>query len=570
MVRKLNEQQERFCENVFKGCAPKEAAIKAGYLESTAEKAWKWKKILKFKKYIEYLEVHGGYPPEYYIRDIEECMALARQGKTAISNSLLRAVILKGKAFGYDKTIYSQALEEVKTQEQIKPEPEKKKPLFERIEEYKKTMPEKDAIYRATIEENPFITLTPTKKQKEFLLSAKREILYGGAAGGGKSAAMLMAALMYVEVPNYKALLLRRTYSQLNLPCALMDMAHQWLDGTEAKWCAQQKQWEFPSGATLNFGYLDTDRDKYRYQGAAFHFIGFDELTQFTEKQYIYLFSRSRKSMTTETPLRFRAASNPGGVGHEWVKRRFFDEKAAERRFISAKAGDNPYLDKKEYEKNLNELDPVTRKQLRDGDWEIMPSGNFFSRERFGFADDFPAKARTVRYWDMAASEKMEADFTVGVRMCALDGQYWVVDVIRQKLSPAGVEKLVRQTAELDGLAVEIFMEQEPGSSGLNNISHYARNILAGFAFKGVKSDKNKAARAKPFAAAVENNNVRLLRGSWNRAFIDECVIFPQDGYHDDQVDAAAGAFGMLNQCGAPADISTVKVDRSSRVTEGY
>lgn len=426
------------------------------------------------------------------------------------------------------------------------------------------------AIYRRTILANRYIKYKPTKKQLKFLLCPEKEALYGGAAGGGKSVALLMAALMYVDVPNYKALLLRRTYSQLALPCALMDMAHQWLDDREAKWCARQKQWAFPSGATLNFGYLDTDHDKYRYQGAAFHFIGFDELTQFTEAQYTYLFSRMRKSKTTGVPLRFRSASNPGGIGHEWVKNRFLIEKTNQRAFIPAGLGDNPFLDREEYEKNLNELDPVTRKQLRDGDWEVQPGGNFFHGEKFGIVDDFPANARTVRYWDMAASEKLGADFTAGVKMCAYDGQYWIIDVLREKKSPAGIEKLIKLTAELDGKHVEVFMEQEPGSSGMNTISHYSRNILKGFAFRGVRSTGSKATRAKPFAAAVENNNVKLVRGAWNKAFIDECVIFPQPNYHDDQVDAAGGAFEQLNSSPGIGQINSYRIDRASRVTEGY
>ncbi|OGI00459.1 MAG: hypothetical protein A2Y25_11970 [Candidatus Melainabacteria bacterium GWF2_37_15] len=424
-----------------------------------------------------------------------------------------------------------------------------------------------------TIYNNKYIPekFRPTNKQIKFLLNEKREVLYGGAAGGGKSVALLMAALMYVDVPNYKALLLRRTYSQLALPCALMDMAHAWLDDKkDATWCAQQKQWTFKSGATLTFGYLDTERDKYRYQGAAFHFVGFDELTQFTEAQYIYLFSRIRKSITTEIPLRFRAASNPGGVGHDWVKKRFFQEKTPDRVFISAGLSDNPYLDREEYEKNLNELDPVTRKQLRDGDWDILPGGNFFHREKFEIVDDYPKNARTVRYWDMAASERFGADFTAGVKICAYNGQYWIVDVIREKSSPAGIENLIKQTAELDGIGVEIFMEQEPGSSGINTISHYARNILNGFAFKGIRSTGSKITRVQPFAAAVENNNVKVVRGLWNRAFIDECVIFPQPNYHDDQVDAAGGAFEQLNWASSVAQITTAKIDRASRVCEGY
>ena len=147
---------------------------------------------------------------------------------------------------------------------------------------------------------------------------------------------------------------------------------------------------------------------------------------------------------------------------------------------------------------------------------------------------------------------------------------HWIIDVIREKNSPASIEKLVRQTAELDGRGVEIFMEQEPGSSGINTISHYSRNILKGYAFKGIRSTGSKITRVKPLAAAVENNNVKLVRGDWNRAFIDECAIFPQPNYHDDQVDAAGGVFEQLNHSSGNFYISTYRLNRASRVCDGY
>ncbi len=132
---------------------------------------------------------------------------------------------------------------------------------------------------RATILENPWIPHEPTPKQAEFLLLPDREAFYGGAAGGGKSDALLMAALQYVEVPNYAAILFRRTFADLALPGALMDRSQEWLSGTEARWNERDKTWTFPSGATISFGYLEHENHKYRYQSAEFQFIGFDELT---------------------------------------------------------------------------------------------------------------------------------------------------------------------------------------------------------------------------------------------------------------------------------------------------
>jgi hypothetical protein len=132
----------------------------------------------------------------------------------------------------------------------------------------------------------------PGAKQIEFLSLGELEAYFGGAAGGGKSDALLMAALQYVDQPNYAALLLRRTYKDLSLPGALMERAGNWLRGTAAHWSAETKTWRFPSGATVTFGHLDNEGDKYNYQSSEFQFVGFDEVTQFTKTQYEYLFSR--------------------------------------------------------------------------------------------------------------------------------------------------------------------------------------------------------------------------------------------------------------------------------------
>jgi len=226
--------------------------------------------------------------------------------------------------------------------------------------------------------------------------------LYGGAAGGGKSSCLLMLALDYVDVPGYAALLLRRTYQDLKKPGALIDRAHQWLSGTAARWNEQTKQWTFPSGATLTFGYLESENDKYNYQGGEYQFCGWDELSQFTESQYTYLFSRLRRLEGSDVPLRMRAATNPGGVGGRWVQERFVPEtftpdqareyrvfykegtdeegRAFKRAFVPATLDDNPHLDRAEYAESLAELDPVTREQLLRGDWTIRERGDILSQ----------------------------------------------------------------------------------------------------------------------------------------------------------------------------------------------
>jgi hypothetical protein len=213
--------------------------------------------------------------------------------------------------------------------------------------------------------------------QTAFLVLDQLEALYGGAAGGGKSDALLAGALQYVNEPGYASLILRRTFADLALPGAAMARSHEWLTG-KADWNEQRKTWTFDTGglpATLTFGYLEHENDVYRYQSSEFQYIAFDELTQFLAKQYRYMFSRLRRREGVEVPIRMRAATNPGGVGHGWVLDRFpiaIDQQPADkggRIFIPAKLADNPGVDQAEYIRSLGELDDVTRQQLLDGDW---------------------------------------------------------------------------------------------------------------------------------------------------------------------------------------------------------
>jgi hypothetical protein len=212
------------------------------------------------------------------------------------------------------------------------------------------------------------------------------------------SSALLMAALEDVQVKNYSALLLRRTYADLSKPGALLDRAASWLRNSSAKWNEQKKQWLFPSGAKITFGYLEAENDKYNYQSSEYQYIAFDELTQFSQSQYLYLFSRLRRLVDSDVPLRMRAGSNPGGTGGRWVQERFIPDgftpqdaqesrvwektgtdeqgRAFRRVFVPARMHDNPHLDQAEYLESLNELDAVTREQLLQGDWLISERGD--------------------------------------------------------------------------------------------------------------------------------------------------------------------------------------------------
>jgi predicted phage terminase large subunit-like protein len=382
-------------------------------------------------------------------------------------------------------------------------------------------------------------------RQAQFLALEDQEAFYGGAAGGGKSHALYMAALQFIEVPGYAAILFRRSYTDLALPGALMERAQQYLGGTEAKWSDRAKTWTFPSGATLSFGYMETETDKFRYQSSAYQYCAFDEVTHFTESQYRYLFSRLRRLVTADgVPIRMRSASNPGGIGHEWVKQRFITEgPKAGRAFISAKLKDNPHLDQAAYVQSLSRLDPITRAQLLNGDWSARSGASMFRREWFEVVSDVPAGMHLCRYWDLAGTEAkagMDPDWVVGLLAGEEGGRMYVCDVQRIRAIPSRVESLVKSTAVRDGVNVAIAMEQEPGSSGKALIDHYQRTVLPGFTFHGRPSTGNKALRASPVASAAEAGNVKLLVGAWIGSFLDELEAFP-GGAHDDQVDALSG-----------------------------
>lgn len=180
----------------------------------------------------------------------------------------------------------------------------------------------------------------------------------------------------------------------------------------------------------------------------------------------------------------------------------------------------------------------------------IKSTGGKFDRTWFNIVEAAPEHLVCSRFWDLAATLPRvgtDPDYTAGVKLGkAVDGRLYVLDVARIRESPGSVERLIRATAEMDGVGTYIGIEQEPGSSGVNTVDHYVRRILQGYVVKGYKTTGSKEARANPIAAQAEAKNLYLVRGPWLEAFIAELEVFPSKGVHDDQVDALSGAFGML------------------------
>jgi len=223
--------------------------------------------------------------------------------------------------------------------------------------------------------------------QTEFLAAPETDVLYGGAAGGGKSFAMIVDPLRFAHIKDHRALVLRKTLGELR---ELIDQSRELYPKAfpGAKYKETEKTWVFPSGAKLFFGYLEKEGDVYQYQGQAFSWIGFDEITHLpTEFPWNYLQSRLRTTNPDIVPY-MRATANPGGVGHQWVKARyveaadwntsFIGEDGLSRRFIPAKLEDNPYLTRDgSYEKMLEALPEVHRRRLLMGDWDVSEGSAF-------------------------------------------------------------------------------------------------------------------------------------------------------------------------------------------------
>lgn len=365
-----------------------------------------------------------------------------------------------------------------------------------------------------------------------------------------------MAGLELVDHPSYNAILFRRTYPQLE--GTLIERSRQWLQGTAAEYNESQHVWRFPSGARLKFAHLATEADRFDHQSAEYQFIAYDELTQFTEKQYTYLISRLRR--TTEQldiPLRMRSGSNPGGEGHDWVKARFVEDdkgraiEAPERVFVPAKLQDNPFIDQEEYIKALGELDPVTKAQLLAGDWSARFASGFIRPEDFEIVDTAPTSGwyRWIRYWDLAATEPKpgrDPDWTAGALWGKnLDGFYYLLDIHRWQKEPGETERKIKGFRHMDPPSTEIHMEQEPGSSG-KIVTAYFRRSLDNAPFYADPVTGKKVERAKILAAQSSSGRCRVVRGDWNRDFFNECDAFPTVGIHDDQIDAASGGLAKL------------------------
>ena len=293
---------------------------------------------------------------------------------------------------------------------------------------------------------------TPQRRQADFLARFEDEALYGGAAGGGKSEALVAEALRQAHIPHYRALILRKTYPELS---ELIDKSQRYYRGAfpGAQWSEARHMWRFPSGAKIYFGAMQHTNDRFKYQGRAYDYIAFDELTHFTQDEYLYLLSRNRAS-GPGTRVYLRASANPGGIGHGWVKARFLTPAPPmqtiwedvqvrtpdgavhtarrSRIFVPSTVFDNQILLQNDpaYAARMAALPDAARRALLYGDWDAF-AGQVFSEWRADPAhyadrrythvvDPFPIPRgwRVVRGFDFGYSRP----FSVGWWAISPDG----------------------------------------------------------------------------------------------------------------------------------------------------
>jgi hypothetical protein len=279
--------------------------------------------------------------------------------------------------------------------------------------------------------------------QKEFCSRGEMEVLGGGAAGPGKTDCLIAMALRNVWHPKYRGLLLRRTNPRAQ---EILDRTHDLYPRAVlgAEWREGKRRWMFPTGATIMIGHMQHEEDKRNYHGQEFHFIGWDELTEFTESQYLFV-SFSRRRRTVDLPFRtlIRATTNPGGPGHSWVKNRFRigtvepgqairedmvlpdgEVITTTRAFVPGRLSDNPSINQNEYIASLMHLPEVERMRLLEGIWDVFEGQAFreLSMDVHGFDYDCPNEWETYSVFDWGYA-KPSAYYIVRVDP---DGRLWL------------------------------------------------------------------------------------------------------------------------------------------------
>lgn len=459
---------------------------------------------------------------------------------------------------------------------------------------------------QSEIDAYPAAKFKPNSPKQWDAIGSRADItIFGGARGGGKTMAALMWAAMNVSCPGFTAAILRKDSTQVRQPGGLWDTAltiYPELGGDPNE---SHLWFKFPSGAKVCFGGLQYDSDLARWKGSQIAFLGFDQLEEFTRRQFFELQACNRS--TSGVSARTFATCNPNpdsflrsflawwidGDGYAIESRsgvlRYFtmqdDQEVwaesldhegaraelAERvgakygcqsvTFIPAKVEDNVDLMRTDptYRNKLAGGRRVDRDRFLLGNWNTREAaGDYFRRDQFPIVDAVPPLCDEWRYWDRAATVGSRS-WTVGVRMGRDDkGRFFVTDCIRFQAIPQDVEQRIVNVTHQDGCSVNVGIEGDPGQAGKSEAQSYVK-ALAGYRVVVNRVHESKGARARPLSSQVAIGNVYLVRAPWNDEFLRELENFNgSDKCQADQVDASSGAFHMLTAVEPQPTISFV------------
>jgi predicted phage terminase large subunit-like protein len=443
--------------------------------------------------------------------------------------------------------------------------------------------------------------------QEKFASSTADIAIYGGSAGGGKTFALTMEAARYTGVKNYGAVIFRRTGPELVGPGSVWLESRKLYPHVGGVAREASLDWRFPkTNALIEFRHLQYDASVFGHQSKQYDFIGFDELTHYSEMQFWYMLSRLRS--VSGAPKRVRGTCNPdpdsfvrklidwwigkNGLAIEersgvirWFVR--LDDslvwgaspaevvahdpqrirmRGAPRRpdddrpepmsltFVRAKASDNKILMRADpgYLARLNVMIGAQRKRLRDGDWNARDSaGDYFNRTWCKILDRVDEKTvvRRVRFWDKAATSPStsnpEPAWTRGIRIAQLNTGQWVVEDRKgERAGPSVIDALMLQTAHEDGVGTEIGCWVDPGQAGKVDEEHMQK-LFAGFAFKGVPARENKRIYAAVWSPYADKGKLDFLQREYLPDLFAQLESFPTGQFADD-MDAISGCFQLL------------------------
>lgn len=455
------------------------------------------------------------------------------------------------------------------------------------------------------------VTFSPKSEKQRMILTDKthKVLLCGGGAGGSKSFSCLLRALVYVQDPAARVVIVRESYPTLKLSGGLWDESHNIYPHAGGIAKVQRLTWVFPNGATIQFAAMPDNLDEWRGMQATNFLV--DEAATFKESQILFLMSRLR-SATYKGHMNLTMTCNPdkNSFLFDWVKfsldedgipmagtenrTRYFvningsmkwgdspeelyeqhgkgytlgkDFNPVSMRFIPLTVHDNPTLLKNNpaYLDNLLSLPLVEQQIYYKGSWTAQDTGAmYFNRDWCEMVDEPPTDViKRVRAWDFAATEPSTTgahsnpDYTAGVLMSKDKyGTYYVEDVIRFRYRTDRVLKEVINTALNDGIGdVEVSIPCDTGAAGKVASQYYLRVLSEAGVYaraKTITGHSSKMSRFKPVCALAESGNLKVVKADWNKDFFDELENFKDDKrvqryFKDDQLDALSDCFSHL------------------------